>query len=67
MPTAAARTPRRRPPRKVEAGFLAVYDDGLVMLTPAALCAITIEADRRAAARDAAIGERGYQRPPLSS
>jgi hypothetical protein len=25
------------------------------------------EADRRAAARDAAIGQRGHQRPPLSS
>ncbi len=50
-----------------EAGYLAVYDDGLVMLTPAALRAITIEVDRRAAARDAATGERGHHRPPLSS
>lgn len=48
----------------VEAGYLAVYDDGVVMLTPAALRAITIEVDRRAAARGAA--ERPH-RPPLSS
>ncbi len=55
--------PREQPFCLAEAGYLAVYDDGLVMLTPAALRAITIEADRRAAARDAAIG----QRAPLSS
>jgi len=48
----------------VEAGYLAVYDDGVVMLTPAALRAITIEVDRRIAARDAV--ERPH-RPPLSS
>ena len=64
------RSHRRSMPREhlsslVEAGYLAVYEDGLVMLTPAALRAITIEVDRRAAARDA--GERPQQRPPLSS
>jgi len=69
---AGGRSQRKGIPREqlsslVEAGYLAVYDDGLVMLTPAALRAITIEVDRRAAARDAASGERGHQRPPLSS
>jgi hypothetical protein len=48
-----------------DAGYLAIYDDGTVMLTPAALRAITAEVDRRAAARDAA-NERAPKRPPIS-
>jgi hypothetical protein len=57
--------PREQLNSLADAGYLAVYDDGTVMLTPAALRAITIEVDRRAAARDAA-SERP-KRPPISS
>jgi hypothetical protein len=68
---AGGRSHRRAIPREqllslAEAGYLVVHDDGLVMLTPAAVRAITVEVGRRAAVRDAA-GEWGRQRPPLSS
>jgi hypothetical protein len=57
--------PREQLTSLAEAGYLAIYDDGTVMLTPAALRAITAEVDRRAAARDAA-NERAPKRSPIS-
>jgi len=62
---------RRRIPREqlavlVKAGYLTPYDQGTVILTPAALRAIAAEVDRRAAARAAGAGQRPRRRPPLN-
>ncbi len=64
------RVERRRIPREqlavlLQAGYLASYDQGTVILTPAALRAITAAVDRRATARGAT-GQRPRRRPPLS-
>jgi hypothetical protein len=52
----------------LEAGYLAPYGEGAVILTPAALQAIASEVDRRASARtaeadDAEAGEAGTENP----
>ena len=48
----------------LEAGYLAPYGEGAVILTPAALQAIASEVDRRATARNAVAGHPETGEPP---